>query len=166
MLFYLKWIEPVSKRLRLSLKNESYWESKMPSQSWKSWAGYAFESVCIKHIEQIKYALGIHAISSEIGSWRYHHKGSQEDDQDQKGCQIDLLIDRADGIINLCEIKFQQGKFIISKSYATELRHKITTYQTLSKTRKTIFLTMITPEGIYKNANSENLVIIDDLFVG
>ena len=164
VLFYLKWIEPVSKRLRLSLKNESYWESKMSSQSWKSWAGYAFESVCIKHIEQIKYALGIHAISSEIGSWRCHSK----EDQSQKGCQIDLLIDRADGIINLCEIKFQQGKFIISKSYATELRHKITTYQTLSKTRKTIFLTMITPEGVYKNTNSENLVtnqvIIDDLF--
>lgn len=165
VLFYLKWIEPVSKRLRLSLKNESYWESKMISQSWKSWAGYAFESVCFKHIEQIKYALGIHAISSEIGSWRYQAKREQEQ---LKGCQIDLLIDRADGIINLCEIKFQQGKFIISKSYAAELRQKVTIYKTLSKTRKAIFLTMVTPEGVHKNENSENLVIneviIDDLF--
>lgn len=163
-LFYLKWIEPVSKRLRLSIKNESYWESKMASQSWKSWAGYAFESVCIKHIEQIKYALGIHAISSEIGSWRYNPKS----DQEQKGCQIDLLIDRADGVINLCEIKFQQGLFRISKGYANELQQKIEIYKMVSKTRKTIFLTMITPEGVCRNEHSENLVsnevVINDLF--
>jgi AAA+ ATPase superfamily predicted ATPase len=164
ILFYLKWIEPAAKRLSLSLKNESYFESKMASQGYKAWAGYAFESVCIKHITQIKYALGIHAIASEIGSFRYVSK----DDKEPTGCQIDLLIDRADDIINLCEIKFQQGKFIITRSYAAELQQKITTYQLLSKTRKPIFLTMITPEGIHKNANSVNLVVnevnVDDLF--
>ena len=164
VLFYLKWIEPVSKRLRLSLKNESYWESKMASQSWKIWAGYAFESVCIKHIEQIKEALGIHAISSEIGSWKHYAKR----ENDLRGCQIDLLIDRADGIVNVCEIKFQQGKFIISKSYANELRYKMTTYKTLTKILKTIFLTMITLEGVHKNENSETIVTnemtLKDLF--
>lgn len=165
VLFYLKWIEPSSKRLQLSLQNTSYWESKMMSQGWNSWAGYAFEAICIKHIEQIKHALGIKVISSEIGSWRYYPAPG---DTTESGCQIDLLIDRADGIINICEIKFYNGKFIISKSYASELQRKIKTFQTFSKTRKTIFLTLITAEGVHKNTHSENFVTneitIEDLF--
>lgn len=164
-MFYLQWIEPVAKHMRLSLSSGSYWESKMASQSWRSWAGYAFESVCMKHIEPIKHALGIRAVASEIGSWRYvPQKGSQE-----KGCQIDLLIDRADGIINMCEMKFQKGLFTIDKRYAEDLNHKMTMYRTMSKTRKAVFLTMVTADGLHSNAYSQALVdqeiTIKDLFI-
>jgi AAA+ ATPase superfamily predicted ATPase len=152
-LFYLRWISPVSKRLKLSLKNTSYWESKMQSQSWKSWSGYAFESICLKHIEQIKKALGIQAIATEVGSWRYHSKNDEE-----SGTQIDLLIDRSDGIVNLCEIKFCQGKFILTKSYAEELSRKVSVYQTHGKTNKSVFLTLITSDGVKSNTNSTHLI--------
>jgi hypothetical protein len=168
VMFYLKWIEPAAQRLKPSLKNTSYWESRMQSQGWKSWAGYAFESTCLKHIEQIKYALGLHAISTEVGSWRYISGKKGRSMEDGAGCQIDLLIDRADGIINLCEIKFHQGKFVISKSYADNLSQKISVYQTHHKTNKPIYVTMITAEGIHPNENSINLgvteVTLNDLF--
>jgi len=162
-LFYLRWIAPVSKRLRLSLKNTSYWESKMQSQSWKSWSGYAFESICFKHIEQIKKSLGMQAIATEVGSWRYNPKKDEE-----AGTQIDLLIDRADGIVNLCEIKFSQEKFVLTKSYAQEILRKKHIYREHRKTNKSIFITLITPEGVSPNTNSTqiitNEVTANDLF--
>lgn len=162
-LFYLRWIAPVSKRLSVSLKNTSYWESKMQSQSWKSWSGHAFESICLKHIEQIKQALGIQSIATEVGSWRYYPKNNEE-----SGIQIDLLIDRSDGIINLCEIKFCQGQFILTKSYAEEILKKLSIYQTHSKTNKPIFVSLITAEGIKPNTNSAsiitNTITANDLF--
>ncbi len=162
-LFYLRWIEPVAKRVKLSLKNTAYWESKMQSQSWKSWSGYSFESVCFKHIEQIKQSLGIKIIASEIGSWRYKPKTNEE-----TGAQIDLLIDRADSIVNLCEIKFCQGHYVLTKNYAEELLRKKSLYQTHSKRRKSIFMTLITPEGIQENSYSmpliTNQVTAKDLF--
>jgi AAA+ ATPase superfamily predicted ATPase len=167
-LFYLRWIEPVSKRLTLTLKNESYWESKMQSQSWRSWAGYAFEAICLKHIEQIKQGLGISVISSTTGSWREISKQGGEGEEQKEGCQIDLLIDRADGIINLCEIKFHQGKFSLTKKDAENIRKKVSLYQNHTKTNKPIYVTLITPEGIQPNAHSNSIVMneitMKDLF--
>lgn len=163
VLFYLKWIEPASKRLKMSLKNESYWESKMQSQSWKSWAGYAFEAVCLKHIEAIKKALGIQVIAAEIGSWRYVPKKS---DSAVVGCQIDLLIDRADGIINLCEMKYYDGKFVVSKKIADELEQKAKVFKEQSKTNKPIHITLVAPEGAIEKSSQiiSNVLTTDDLF--
>ncbi len=162
--FYLKWISPVSKRLKLSLKNAAYWESKSQSQSWKSWSGYAFESLCLKHIEQIKQALGLQVIASEIGSWRYMPTNNKE-----SGVQIDLLIDRADGVINLCEIKFYQGKFGITKRVSEEISRKVQMYKQHSKTNKSIFVTFITPDGVKVNEHSKliltNEITANDLFL-
>lgn len=167
VLFYLRWIEPAAKRLSSTLKNESYWESKMQSQSWRSWSGYAFESVCLKHIEQIKGALGISVISSEIGSWREIPK-KEKGVVSAEGCQIDLLIDRADGIINLCEMKFHQGKFTLTKKSAEDIQRKVSLYQTHSKTNKPIYVTLITPEGLNVNDHSismiTNEITLGDLF--
>ena len=162
ILFYLKWIEPIANKLSLVTKNTSYWESKAQTQAWKSWSGYAFEAVCLKHIEQIKFALSIQVIASQIGSWRHIPK------QDESGAQVDLLIDRADGIINLCEIKYCQGLYKLSKKYASELFKKVNIFQTQEKINKTIFITLITPDGAEKNPVFEetivNEVTLGDLF--
>jgi predicted AAA+ superfamily ATPase len=165
--FYLKWIEPVTKRISLSLENESYWESKMQSQPWKIWAGYAFESVCFKHIRQIKKALGLSVVACDIGSWREISKNNSQEDN-HKGCQIDLMIDRSDGIINLCEIKYHQGQFVFTKKDVNEITQKISVYQRHSGTTKPIHVTLITPEGGYPNDHAKtmvrNEVTLPDLF--
>lgn len=150
-LFYIKFIES-------SRAAPHYWLKLSQSQKWKSWAGYAFESLCIKHVEQIKKSLGISTIYTETGSFIVKGKGTQ------KGAQIDLLIDRNDDVINLCEMKFYEGPFTISKSYAQKLREKITAFKEKTSTRKQIFITMVTSFGISENKHSLGLIHHDITF--
>jgi len=117
-------------------------------------AGYAFEAVCIKHIDQILKKLEIENLASGIGSWRYAPpKKSRE-----TGAQIDLLIDRIDNSINICEIKFSIDKYSIDKADARNLDNKVKVFEEKTGTRKQIFLTMITTLGLKKNFYSEELV--------
>jgi len=160
-LFYLTWIKPIQKQI----KNEimpNYWLSKANTPSWKSWAGYAFESICLKHVSQIKRALFIPdgALSD---SWHYQPRTKKD-----KGAQIDLLFDRDDGVITLCEIKYNQKPFEIDKKYAAELQKKVEIFKEKTKTQKQIFISMVTAGGLKKNRYSEGMitgkVILEDLF--
>ena len=156
-LFYLKFVE----RSRASGANT--WERISESTSWKSWSGYAFEAICLKHLPQIKKALKIETIYTEESVWR-HVPG-----KGQPGAQIDLLLDRRDRCINICEIKFSTERFTITKKYADELTQKQQVFTDKTKTKKTIFLTLITPYGVTKNAyyksHVQSEVIMDALFV-
>ena len=128
---------------------------------FKSWSGYAYESLCLKHTEQIKKALEIGGIYAEVSSFFF--KGNEA----LPGTQIDLIIDRNDQVINLCEIKFQQTEFNITKSYAEQLRKKVFVFREVSKTRKQLFLTMISTFGTNENKHSLGLIDHDlkmDLF--
>jgi len=145
-LFYLHFIE--KKRRNIS----GAWKALSQSAVFKSWSGYAFESLCLKHIDQLKNALQIGGIYSETSSFLFAGNDSLP------GVQIDLLIDRNDQVINLCEIKFTQKQFTISKSYAEQLRTKIAVFNEVSKTKKQIFLTMITTFGVFQNKHSLGLV--------
>ena len=103
----------------LQKEGAGIWQSFQLTPQYKAWSGYSFESICLKHLPQIKKALGISGVFSTSSS--FYHKGAEGMD----GCQIDLLIDRDDKVINLCEIKWANTEFIITKSYAAELRQKI-----------------------------------------
>lgn len=145
-LFYLKFIEGKT------LTAKDTWDKMSSTNSWRSWSGYAFESICLKHIEQIKAALGIPAVITQESAWRYvPSKG-------EKGAQIDLVIDRQDNCINLCEIKFSLNEFVIDPAYALELKNKVDVFRIKTKTRKTLFLTMITTHGVKYNTNYLGLV--------
>ena len=141
-LFYIKFIE--NSRAR----GQGAWLMFSSGASWKSWSGIAYESICMKHIDQIKDAIGIRNIYSEISVWRYQPKTT-----DEQGTQIDLLIDRADKCINLCEMKFTSNPFEVTKPYAKELDTKLEIFQTQTKTKKSIFTTMVTTYSI-KNIKS------------
>ncbi len=162
-LFYLTWIEKAPRNI-LTSPPSGYWLNKQQSRSWSSWSGYAFERICQKHSQQINKALGINGISTIISSWQYRPKTDGE-----QGVQIDLVIDRADRTITLCEIKFSNHSYLITKSYARSLQNKIETFRRITKTPKTIFLTMITPHGVEANDYAAQLigkeVILGDLFV-
>ncbi len=145
-IFYLRFIEP-----NLSEK-QGIWSSLSQGQAYKIWCGYAFENVCLKHIDQIKKALGISGIYTRSAS--FFKKG----DKQNQGTQIDLLIDRNDRTINLVEIKFYDGLFTISKDYAKKLRQKIQVFKESTQTKKQVFLTMITALGLKSNIHSVGLV--------
>ena len=145
-LFYLHFIE------KKRIQEQGMWQRLSQTSVYKSWSGYAFESLCLKHIPQIKKALQIGGIYSETASFTF--KGNDE----IRGTQIDLLIDRNDHVINLCELKFYNDKFTLSKSYAEKLQEKRTIFKTISKTKKQIFITLITTYGVSQNKHSLGLV--------
>jgi hypothetical protein len=140
------------------------WLRKSSSRRYEAWCGYAFESICFKHLQAIRSAIGIADVETNAVSWRYIAKT----DTDEEGAQIDLLLDRADHCINVCEIKFSDKPYVITKSYAHALERKLRVFRARSGRRQTLFLTMITPHGITPNRYSTELVtnevILDDLF--
>jgi uncharacterized protein len=158
-LFYLKWIDTLYKSSRIT-SDKKYWEKKINTASYFSWAGYAFETVCFNHVDAIAHALGLDQIGYEVGSWRYiPKKGAQE-----SGAQIDLLFDRADGVITLCEIKYTSKPFVITKREAKTLMNKIAIFTEHFKTSKQISLVLISSMGMKKNIWSEDL--IDQVITG
>jgi hypothetical protein len=152
-LFFLNWIEPIVHKGTIKY-NPNYWLNMSNTPLFKTWSGYAFEAVCIKHINCIIKSLEISNMAGEIGTW-YHRVSTKSDNT---GAQIDLVIDRNDNAINICEIKYSSNIFTIDKNYAKKLMNKISVFETKTKTNKQIFLTMITTHGIKKNLWSEDLV--------
>lgn len=155
-LFYFRFIDGNS------IKDQQFWSRSIGGNAFNVWSGLAFERICFQHVEQIKMALGISGVMSSVYSWVYRPTSKEE-----SGVQIDMLIDRNDGVINLCEIKFSQGKYEIKKKYAEELRQKLAVFQSKTETRKSIFTVMITTEGLTDNeyaGDIQNEVVVNDLF--
>lgn len=143
-------------------KGNQSWQQLAASQKYKSWLGLAFESLCLKHVEQIKTALGIQGIVTNEYSW------IKKSDEKSAGAQIDLIIDRADNCQNIIEAKFLDESFTMKADYAELLRKKVNLYRQTAKTRKNLFLTMIAIEPSNRNAHYlsviTNEVLLDDLF--
>lgn len=153
-LFYIKFIRN---------KKNVNWDQLAATQTWKIWSGYAFENVCLKHVQKIKTALGIASVYTEQGS--FTNRASNGND----GIQIDLLLDRNDHAINICEMKFYDKAVVPTKALAEELFRKKTTFLQATNTRKTVFVTLISTYGIAKpNEHSigliEQEVKMDELF--
>ena len=137
-------------------QDENHWQNMIDSPSRRAWSGYSFELLCLHHIRQIKQKLGINGIQSDVCGW----KG--------QGAQIDLLIDRRDQTINLCEMKFSQDEFEITKQYDEHLRKRTELFRYAVKTRKALHQTFVTTYGVKQNMYSgivQSEVLLDDLFV-
>ena len=138
-----------------------FWTTSVDTPACAAWEGLAFERVCFWHEEQIKAALGISGVSSTVCAWRGHGEGGAP------RAQIDMLIDRRDGVVNVCEIKFSSVPFSIDARYAESLRNKIATFKEAAAPRKSVHLTFITAEGLKRNSHSgmvQSEVTLDDLF--
>lgn len=153
-LFYLNFI-------RNSKYDDEYsWTNFIDNARHRAWSGYAFEMVCLTHVKQIKNKLGISGVLTHTASWR-----SQKSDP---GAQVDLLIDRNDNVINLCEMKYANTEFVIDKKQDENLRNKKESFIQETKTRKTIHLTIVTTYGIKRNEYSgliQSEVKMDNLFI-
>ncbi len=145
-LFYIQFIENNQDH------ENGIWQQLSQTPTYKSWAGYAFESICLKHIPQIKKALGISGVYTTASA--FIKKGNEE----EIGLQIDLLIDRKDHVINICEMKFYGAELTINKSMALDFRNKIANFKESTKTKKQVFLTLLTTFGLKENKHSLGLV--------
>jgi uncharacterized protein len=140
-LFYIHFIEP-------NKNSKDYWLKKFNTPTAKSWGGYAFETLCMKHISGIKQALGISGILTDESSF-YKRK-----DEETEGCQIDMLIDRADNAINICKMKYYDGQYSLTNQDIQNLQRKRNVFQQATNTKKQLFITLITSQGLEANNNS------------
>jgi hypothetical protein len=135
---------------------------KSTTQPFLTWQGYSFENICIRHYEAIKSALGISGIYVEVSAFLF--KGNSEN----SGFQIDMLLDRADNTMNLCEMKFYNSDITVDKSMADLLRKRRARFKEVSGTKKLIFNTLITTYGVQTNEHSlsqiDQIITMDKLF--
>lgn len=150
-MFYFKYLQNQS-------NDENFWSNRQENRTHTTWAGLTFEQLCFAHIRQIKSALGITGVASEYYAWRNNVSG---------GSQIDLVIDRQDNIINICEIKFYNNEYLITKTVAHNLENKVTDFLQANKCRKSIHPVLITTFGLANskyNSIVQNVITLDDLF--
>ena len=154
-LFYFKFIQNNENN------DEHFWSASIDSQMHRVWSGLAFERICMTHIPQIKAKLGISGVLSNVYAWR------KDGNEYESGTQIDLLIDRNDQVINLCEMKYSMSEYTITTDYELRLRQKKSTFIEHTQTRKAVHLTMVTTYGVKRNTYSDiiqNEVTLQDLF--
>jgi len=142
--------------------DEHHWTLSLKAPTVSVWRGLAFERLCLWHVPQIKHALGISGVLTEVYAWRH-----EPDDVRPWGVQIDLLLDRADRVVNVCEMKYVSDQFVIDADAEKSLLRKCETFRTVTKTRHAIHLTLVTTEGVFRNKYSgivQSEVTLDDLF--
>lgn len=142
----------------------NFWQAMQGKPQYNTWCGLAFERVCLWHIEQIKNKLGISGILTNEYAWRT----GPNKEKNLSGVQIDLLIERSDGIIDLCEMKYSKDTYTINETYEKELIQKKNIFAEVTKTKSAIHTIMVTTYGINHNAYSneiQNEIELNDLFL-
>ena len=155
-MFYLKFVDGKTNI------DDNFWKFNVTSPAISIWRGFAFEEVCFRHITQIKQALGILGVITSQSSW------SLGGDDDIDGTQIDMLIDRNDNVVNMCEMKFYNENFTISKQYHSTIVHRLNVLSGMIPKRKSIHSTLITTYGLTQNEYSgdfQQVITLDALFV-
>ena len=128
-----------------------FWQNHINTPVVNTWLGFSFEKVCLLHTQQIKAALKIDGISTQQYSWRSRDKKTP--------AQIDLIIDRADGIINLCELKYSEMDYALTEAEYKKMERRFSAFVSETKTRKGIFKTLITASPLKKNQYSESVAV-------
>lgn len=160
-LFHLRFVD------KSDGQDAHFWSNMQDNPRRTVWQGYAFEMVCLHHVAQIKRRLGISGILSEVCAWSckaFVDKNGTE----YKGTQIDLVIDRRDDTINLCEAKFSSDEFAVTQEYADRLNSRREIFRAATGTRKSLHTTLLTTYGLKRNKYSQTVhreVTMDDLFM-
>lgn len=160
-LFHLRFVKPAPR------SDEHFWTNMMDSGKKNTWAGYAFEQVCLHHVKQIKIKLGISGIISNVYAWS-HKAYVDTDGTEWDGGQIDLIIDRNDDVMNLCEMKYSNGEYAITKKFEKELCERTSMFRHVEKTKKALRCTFITTYGVKNNEHKgivSDEIVLEDLFI-
>lgn len=161
--FASNWIHPFVERNE-NPAEKNYWQLQIDTPAWNTWAGITFEQICFKHASQIKSALGLSGITAQTGNWQMRTKKGDK----KIGAQIDLIFDREDGVITLCEIKYSQNPYSLDKNSALAIANKIKVFTENYSSAKQITTILITTVGYKKTVWSEQLItqviLLDALF--
>ena len=153
-LFYLHFVRNQTRN------DETFWQQNVTAQPVVTWRGLAFENVCFNHVRQIKSALGISGVISSSSAWS--KKGG-----DEEGLQIDLMIQRNDNVINMCEMKFTSDDYSVDKGYYRTLLSRSQRVGEMVSPKISVLSTLITTFGLKRNEYSgafSSVVTMEDLF--
>ncbi len=145
-------------------RDAHFWSNNQNSHVYSTWSGLAFEKLCMNHEEQIRAALGVSGVSAEVFSW--FSKASEKPAQ-TRGAQIDMLIDRADKTINVCEMKFWSTPYVMTAKDETDIERRVSALRRETGTDKNVIVTLVTTKGLVRNAHSEcvqKVVLLENLF--
>jgi hypothetical protein len=157
-MFYLKFLED-----KHSL-DDSWWSHNLDNPGIRAWQGLMFEMICMQHHKEIKKALGISGVATTVSTWSC----KQDEETGLPGAQVDMVIERADRIVHLCEMKFSESLYNITKDYETRLRERLNVFKVKTKTKKMVVHTFITTYGVGEGKHHSIVhseVTMDDLFV-
>lgn len=165
-LFHLRFLQSKTPFL------QGHWLKMIGTSEYRVWCGYAFETVCLRHINQIIDGLGINGCINRPCSWAYRpQKGDGNDEAGstmKRGAQIDLLIDRSDKTISVCEMKYSDSEYVIDKKYDQYVQERLNIFKAVTKTSKSLQLVYVTPHGLYNNMYARKinrLITADHLFL-
>lgn len=153
-LFYYKFIR------KNAPSDKPFWQYQMGTRLHDTWAGLAFEQLCLNHHRQIEQALGISGISTKVYSWNSQSNATEK-------AQIDLIIKRADKVVNVCEMKFYDGDYTMIKRDAEDIERRVRAFRSTEHVRTTIHPVLVTTYGLSENQYSrvfQNVVVLKDLF--
>ena len=150
-LFYLKFVKPWHGN------DERHWSLNYHAARTNSWRGQAFERICLMHSRQIKKAIGIQGVEADVYSWRWTPSSCAD-----IGVQIDMLIDRADGIVNLCEIKYSDEKYLLDKTEDAKIRHRADVFRRESGVKKAVQPVLIAANGVAPSKYLGNILFTVD----
>ena len=139
-------------------EDPDYWMKKRTTPAFNTWRGFAFEQVCLSHVRQIQKAIGLSGIITHVESWK--------SEQSDPGAQIDLLINRSDNVISLCEMRFSSIELTLTKKLALELTHRKNVFVEETMTKKGVHIALVTPIGLKRNEYYDlvqSVVTLDDL---
>ena len=143
--------------------DERYWSNLTSTPAKNAWCGIAFERVCLEHVVQIKAALGVAGVQANVCAWSC----KRDEELGIHGSRIDLLIDRRDQVINVCEMKYSADDYAPTRADDEAMRHKLSDFRTLAGTRSALHPTLVTPYGLQRNLHAgtfQAVVTGDDLF--
>ena len=155
-LFYFRFLEDAP-------TDEHFWSNQINVPKINNWMGLAFERVCLMHVEQMKKKLGIEGVLTETNSWYC----AADEEKGLKGSQIDLLIVRRDGVINVCEMKYAASEYTITEKVDMNIRQKLSDLRVSVGTKYALYPTLVTTYGLMENAyawNIQSVITMDDLF--
>lgn len=153
-LFYLDQVEGRNRKA-------NFWRDNENRPALNTWRGRAFENACLLHVEQIKQAMGVSGVASDNSSWTLRGM------DDVQGMQIDLIINRADRVVNLCEMKYVSTEFEVKSDYEMKLRERIQWVVSHVSRRHNVQMTLVTTFGLKFGLHSgifQRVVTLDDLF--
>ena len=141
-LFYLRFVD-----------NQAFdgWMEFINTGRYHAWTGLAFEMLCLQHIGSIKNSLGIAGVQTQACAWR--------STQFKPAAQIDLLIDRRDDVINLCEMKYSEADYVLTAADERSIRNKMASFRAETGTKKAIHPVLITPDGAYHNEHFHSVIL-------